>query len=123
LRWGARPPGTNEAAVIVTHRDSLQATLGIHVVQRPAVARPDDLVTAGRRHGAGDEGASVFVLEHTSGDLLPPFNGPGSLRQWDAAGPTVLTSCLARPTSMARDERDGVIHITELLTGRIVVVP
>jgi hypothetical protein len=72
---------------------------------------------------SGDEDASVLVLEHTSGDLLPPFNGPGSLRRWDAAGPTVLTSCLARPTSMARDERDGVIYITELLTGRIIVVP
>ena len=72
---------------------------------------------------SGDEDASVLVLEHTSGDLLPPFNGPGSLRRWDAAGPTVLTNCLARPTSMARDERDGVTYITELLTGRVVMVP
>ena len=39
------------------------------------------------------------------------------------AGPTVLTSCLARPTAMARDGRDGVICITELLTGRVITVP
>ena len=55
--------------------------------------------------------------------ITPPFSGPGSLRRWDGAVPTVLTSCLARPTSMARDERDGVTYITELLTGRVVMVP
>jgi hypothetical protein len=70
----------------------------------------------------GDERPSLLVLEHASGPLLPPFSGPGSLTQWQAAGRTVLANCLGRPTSMVRDERTGAIYITELVNGRVVVV-
>ena len=64
--------------------------------------------------------ASLVVLQHASGPLLPPFSGPGSLTRFDG-GTTVLANCLARPTSMVRDERSGAIYITEL-NGRVAVV-
>ena len=70
-----------------------------------------------------DEHASLFVLEHASGALLPPFSGPGSLTRRDAAGSTVVANCLGRPTSMVRDERSGAFYITELVNGRVVKVP
>ena len=70
-----------------------------------------------------DEHASLFVLEHASGPLLPPFSGPGSLTRRDAAGSTVLANCLGRPTSMVRDEHSGAFYITELVNGRLVKVP
>jgi hypothetical protein len=69
------------------------------------------------------ETASLFVLEHASGPLLPPFSGPGSLTRMDPAGSTVLASCLGLPTSMVRDERDGAFYITELMNGRVVRLP
>jgi hypothetical protein len=69
-----------------------------------------------------DDPASLFVLEHASGPLLPPFGGPGSLTHRDAAGSTVLANCLGRPTSMVRDEATGAIYVTELVNGRVVVV-
>jgi hypothetical protein len=69
-----------------------------------------------------DEPASVLVLQHASGPLLPPFSGPGSLTRLDAGGSNVVADCLARPTSMVRDERTNVIYITEYLTGRVVMV-
>ena len=66
---------------------------------------------------------SLFVLEHASGALLPPFSGPGSLTRRDAAGSMVVANCLVRPTSMVRDERSGAFYITELVNGRVVKVP
>jgi hypothetical protein len=69
----------------------------------------------------GDEDPSLFLLEHGSGPLLPPFSGPGSLTRWDAGGATVLASCLRRPTSMVRDKH-GVFYLTELVNGRLVKV-
>jgi hypothetical protein len=72
---------------------------------------------------ADEELASLFVLEHGSGPLLPPFSGPGSLTHRGAAGSTVLARCLGRPTSMVRDERSGAFYITELVNGRVVKVP
>jgi hypothetical protein len=35
----------------------------------------------------------------------------------------MLSACLERPTSLAYDERAGVVYVTELLTGRVVAVP
>ena len=70
-----------------------------------------------------DDDTSLFVLEHGSGALLPPFSGPGSLTRRDAAGSTVVANCLGRPTSMVRDERSGAFYITELVNGRVVKVP
>jgi hypothetical protein len=69
------------------------------------------------------EPTSLFVLEHGSGALLPPFSGPGSLTRRDAGGSAVVANCLGRPTSMVRDERSGAFYITELVNGRVVKVP
>ena len=69
-----------------------------------------------------DDPASMLVLQHTSGPLLPPFSGPGSLTKFDSTGSDVIVACLARPTSMVRDERTGLIYITEYLPSRIIVV-
>ena len=70
-----------------------------------------------------DEHPSLFVLEHGSGPLLPPFSGPGSLTLRHAAGSRVLAGCLGRSTSMVRDEHSGAFYITELVHGRIVRIP
>ena len=70
-----------------------------------------------------DEHTRLFVLEHGSGALLPPFSGPGSLTRRDPAGSTVVANCLGRPTSMVRDQRSGAFYITELVNGRVVKVP
>jgi hypothetical protein len=69
-----------------------------------------------------DEGMGLFVLQHASGPLLPPFSGPGSLTRIHAAGSTVLANCLGRPTSMVRHEGSGAFYITELVNGRVVRV-
>ena len=76
---------------------------------------------AGRRDA--DAHGSPLVLEHTSGALLPPFSGPGSLTRREGGSSTVLADCLGRPTSMVRDERSGVFYITELVNGRVVKIP
>jgi hypothetical protein len=63
-----------------------------------------------------------LVLQHASSPVL--FAAPGTLARIDGgtgAG-TVVADCLNRPTSMARDARTGAVYITELLTGRVVVV-
>lgn len=72
-----------------------------------------------------DEGehAAPVILQHTSGPLLPPFSGPGSLTRLDGAVTTVLADCLERPTSMVRDDHTGAFYITELIGGRVVMVP
>ncbi len=70
-----------------------------------------------------DEPASLFVLEHGSGPLLPPFSGPGSLTLRTAGGSSVLANCLGRPTSMVRDHHSGAFYITELVNGRVVRIP
>jgi hypothetical protein len=69
-----------------------------------------------------EERPSLMVLQHTSGPLLPPFSGPGSLTRFDAGNATVLANCLGLPTAMVRDERSGSIYITEQVNGRVVVV-
>jgi hypothetical protein len=70
-----------------------------------------------------NEAASILVLQHATGPLLPPFSGPGTLTRWDGTVPTVLANCLGRPTSIVRDERTGVVYIAELTGGRVVAVP
>jgi hypothetical protein len=63
-----------------------------------------------------------LVLQHASSAVL--FATPGTLTRIDGGtgGGAVLADCLNRPTSMARDARTGAVYITELLTGRLVVV-
>ena len=63
-----------------------------------------------------------LVLQHASSPVL--FSAPGTLTRIDGAtgAPTVLAACLNRPTSAAQDAKTGAVYITELLTGRLVVV-
>jgi hypothetical protein len=63
-----------------------------------------------------------LVLQHASSPVL--FAAPGTLSLVDGQTGvgTVIAGCLNRPTSMARDARTGAVYITELLTGRVVVV-
>ena len=63
-----------------------------------------------------------LVLQHASSPVL--FATPGTLTRIDrgTGAATVVAGCLNRPTSMARDARTGAVYITELLTGRLVVV-
>jgi hypothetical protein len=67
------------------------------------------------------ENTSLFVLQHSSGPA-PFFAGPGTLSHIQASGSTTLASCLARPSSMVRDEQSGAFYVTEVVTGRLVVV-
>jgi hypothetical protein len=66
-----------------------------------------------------------LVLQHSSagGAPLPPFANPGLVLRFDtpAGPPTVVTNCLTRPTSMALDEKTGLLYVTEF-GGRIVEV-
>jgi len=66
---------------------------------------------------------SSLVLQHSSG-MGPFFPGPGVVLRFATPGssPELLADCLARPTSMALDERAGVLYVAELLTGRIVAL-
>ena len=63
-----------------------------------------------------------LVLQHASGPVL--LAAPGTLARIDGGtgAAAVIAGCLNRPTSMARDARTGAVYITELLTGRLVVV-
>jgi hypothetical protein len=66
--------------------------------------------------------ADYLVLQHASAG--PFFGSPGVLLRFEAPGtaPTVLSNCLSQPTSMALDSKTGTVYVTELLTGRIVVI-
>jgi hypothetical protein len=101
------PPGTSVV-------EQIDPGTGAHAPVLAGLRTAIDVLPSDDEHG------SLFVLEHTSGPLLPPFSGPGWLTRRDAAGSTVLANCLGRPTSMVRDERSGVFYITELVNGRVV---
>ena len=64
----------------------------------------------------------LLVLQHASSPVL--LTAPGTLARIDdgTGASTGLADCLNRPTSMARDATTGAVYITELLTGRLVVV-
>ncbi len=65
-----------------------------------------------------------LVLQHTSGTtILPPFTGPGLVLHFDTptSPPTVVTSCLTRPTSMTFNTKTGLLYVTQL-GGRLVEV-
>lgn len=72
-----------------------------------------------------DADANYLVLQHTSGAIiLPPFSGPGLLLRFVTPGgpPTVLASCLTRPTSMTLNKKTNTLYVSEL-AGRIVAIP
>ena len=62
-----------------------------------------------------------FTLEFSANQLA---NQPGRLKYFATpdAAPVVVVSNLISPTSMARDERTGFIFVTEIFTGRIILV-
>jgi hypothetical protein len=64
-----------------------------------------------------------LVLQHSSGPE-PFFVGPGVLLRFETptSAPVTVSSCLDRPTSMVRDKKSGTVYVTELLTGRVVVI-
>jgi hypothetical protein len=63
-----------------------------------------------------------LVLQHAS-PTGPFFPQPGLLLHFEttAGPPTVVSSCLTRPTSMVVDEKTGLTYVTEL-AGRIIEV-
>jgi hypothetical protein len=71
---------------------------------------------------AGGGLTGYFVLQHASSGFF--FSGPGLLLGFAAPGdpPVMIADCLTRPTSMARDEKSGVLYVTEL-AGRLVAIP
>jgi hypothetical protein len=62
-----------------------------------------------------------LVLQHASTGLF--FGSPGLLLDFGAPAtpPTVIANCLARPISMALDEKSGIAYVTEF-AGRIVAI-
>ena len=62
-----------------------------------------------------------LVLQHASAG--PFFGSPGLVLLFEtpAGPPTVIANCLTRPTSMALDEKTGMLYVTEL-GGRIVAI-
>ena len=70
---------------------------------------------------AGDD-TGYLVLQHASTGFF--FGSPGLLLGFGTPGdpPTIVANCLTRPTSMALDERTGILYVTEL-AGRLVAIP
>ena len=71
---------------------------------------------------AGMSAHDLFVLQHAS--VGPFFGGPGLLLGFDAAGgsKTVVADCLALPTSMALDEKTGILYVVQL-GGNVLAIP
>ncbi len=72
-----------------------------------------------------DEDTDFLVLQHTSGPvLLPPLSGPGQVLRFEtpAGPPTVVASCLIRPTTMTLDRKTGTLYVSEY-GGRVVSIP
>ena len=63
-----------------------------------------------------------LVLENAS--TGPFFGGPGLLLRFGSpvGPPTVVASCLTRPTAMTLDPKNSTVYITDL-TGRLLTVP
>jgi hypothetical protein len=36
---------------------------------------------------------------------------------------TITSSCLNRPTSMTQDKKSGALYVTEIVNGRVVIIP
>jgi hypothetical protein len=72
-----------------------------------------------------DADTDFLVLQHNSGSvLLPPWSGPGQVLRFEtpAGPPTVVASCLARPTTMTLDKKTGTLYVSEY-GGRLVSIP
>ena len=69
----------------------------------------------------GDD-TDYLVLQHASAGLF--FASPGQVLRFETPtdAPTLVAGCLTRPTSMALDERAGILFVTEV-EGRLVAIP
>ena len=105
------PPGTSVV-------EQIDPATGNHVPIITGLKTATDVLP----HTDDGETTDYFVLQHASGPVL---SGPGLLMRLQASGgpPILITNCLNRPTSMTRDERSGALFITEILNGRVVVIP
>jgi hypothetical protein len=63
---------------------------------------------------------ALLTLEFST-DMLVPLPGRLSLYSSPSAVPSVVSSCLNTPTSMAQD-KDGQVYIVEIFTGRLLRV-
>jgi hypothetical protein len=68
------------------------------------------------------DGVRYLVLQHTSSGFF--FGSPGSLLGFGTPSdpPVIIADCLTLPTSMALDEKTGVLYVTES-AGRVVAIP
>lgn len=67
-------------------------------------------------------GTTRFYTLEFSADFLAQPSAPGRLRQYDTPTGVPIASGLITPTSMAVDPRTGDVYVSELGTGRIVMV-
>ncbi len=68
-----------------------------------------------------DDATHYLVLQHAS--IGPFFGSPGRVLHFNAPAdpPTVVASCLTRPTSMAIDRKRGALYVSEF-GGRVVSI-
>jgi len=102
---------------------------GTSTVQEIDIASATQSVLIGNRKTAVgvlalDEDGDVdhLVLQHASAG--PFFGGPGLVLRFEnpTEPPTVVPSCLVRPTSMTLNKKTGTLFVTEY-SGRVVAVP
>ena len=69
-----------------------------------------------------DEDIDYLVLQHASAGFF--FASPGQVLRFETPTdpPTVVNSCLTRPTSMTLDKKTNTLYVTEI-SGRVVAVP
>jgi hypothetical protein len=69
-----------------------------------------------------DDATHYLVLQHAS--IGPFFGSPGQVKHFDtpAGPPTIVASCLTRPTTMALDRKRSTLYVSEL-GGRLVAIP
>ena len=70
----------------------------------------------------GEDDTDYLVLQHASTGFF--FASPGQVLRFETPTdpPTVVSSCLTRPSSMTLDKKTGVLYVTEL-AGRVVAIP
>lgn len=68
-----------------------------------------------------DEDTDYLVLQHASTGFF--FGSPGQVLRFETPTdpPTVVNSCLTRPTSMTLDKKTNLLYVTET-SGRVVAI-
>jgi hypothetical protein len=69
-----------------------------------------------------DDATHYLVLQHAS--IGPFFGSPGLVKHFNTSTgpPTIVASCLTRPTTMVLDRKAGTLYVSEF-GGRIVAIP